>query len=183
MTGSPPPKDVVVKVHLHPSEDPPFHLECADLPTGPDGEYIFANNRHPGFHIHFVLQDPTHGYFFPPNNNKAQAVWSEFGDGACPESQIWDVFRALNVSADRKTLVVRNANTHPELGKFGYTLRVVKGADDWLELDPGGDNQNGPIRSFDWSYVLVGVGSAIATTATIALAVSLSGYQMFCPNP
>lgn len=143
MTGVP--REVHVQVFLHPDEDPPFHIASTDLPIGSDGELTFANDRHPGFHVHFDLQEPTHGYLFPANNNKAEAVWSDLGSGSCPTSQMWNVFRALRVAPDRKTLVVRNANVHPELGKFGYALRVVKDPADWLELDPGGDNQNGPI--------------------------------------
>ena len=182
MPASPLPRDVLVEVHLHPDRDPPFHLASPHLPTNSDGEFEFKNQGHPGFNINFVLQEPTHGYLWPENKHKKQAVWSEAGGGACPDSEIWDIFRAIRITPDRKTLVVHNGNTQQtELGKFGYTLRVVKDPSDWLELDPGGDNQNGPIGRFDWSYAMVGIGSAVMTTATIALAVSLSGHQLFCP--
>lgn len=139
------PKDVHVKVTLLPGQKPPFKISSTDLPMGRDSELIFRNHGHPGFRVHFELQEPTHGYLFPPNKTRAEAVWSQMGADACPETQIWDVFRALEVSPDRKTLTVRNGNVHKEeLGKFTYTLRVVRDDPlDWMELDPGGDNQNG----------------------------------------
>lgn len=163
------------------------------LITGTDG-IVFQNDHHDGFEIHFELQGNTFGYFFPPNNQKHDAIWSQKGS-ACPDqSGVWDVFQPIKVvepvnplpgpgPVERRTLIVRNKNPGPPpgQGKFMYNLRVTNGTD-WKNLDPGGDNQNGPITRFDWSYALVGVGSAIATTATIALAVSLSGHQLFCPS-
>ena len=41
-----------------------------------------------------------------------------------------------------RTLIVRNKNKDVE--DFAYTLRVANGAN-WLDLDPGGKNQNGGI--------------------------------------
>lgn len=168
------PKDMHVKVFLTPNATPPFHLD-------PPGPLTFVNNYHPGFHVHFHLQDPTHGYLFPPNNDKDKAVWSELGQGACPQAGVWEVFKPLHVTPNRKTLVVHNANVAPILGEFGYTLRVIDNSGNWLDLDPGGNNQNGPVR-FDWSYVAVGVGSALVTSAVLAAAVSLAGFDLVCPG-
>ena len=78
-------------------------------------------------------------------------------------------------------MIVTNPNPSPAQGPFKYNLRVTNGTD-WKNLDPGGDNMNGP-TSFEsaWSYVAVGVGSAFATAAVFATAVSLAGFDLICP--
>lgn len=181
MSGNP--RVVHVNVILI-SEDPlDFCIEpspAGSLPTGPNGELIFRNEGHPGFHIHFNLQDRTGlGYRFPPNSKKNAAVWSQLGSGACPKSEIWEVFHAIRVDQNpdgTTTLVVhnpnpRNPNPPPDgQGLFGYTLRVTKdGGSIYLPLDPGGDNQNGQVRSFSLSYAAIGVSSGAAAGAAATI--------------
>lgn len=76
-------------------------------------------------------------------------------------------------------------NTNPDERKFNFTLNFVDPHSSTphklIPYDPPGDNQDGGIGDFDWSHVLVGVGSAVMTTATIALAASLGGYRLLCP--
>jgi len=165
------------------------------LLTGPNG-IIFKNDHHNGFEVHFELQGNTFGYFFPPNSQAREAIWSQTGT-VCPDQvQVLNVFKAPRVvepkpptpppppplpPVERRILIVTNPNPSPAQGRFMYNLRVTNGTD-WKNLDPGGDNMNGPI-SFEsaWSYVAVGIGSAFATTAVLAAAVSLAGFDLICP--
>jgi hypothetical protein len=145
------------------------------LPTGPNGELIFRNAGHRGFEVHFHLTDSTGlGYRFPPHSKKHAGVWSQLGAGACPNSEIWEVFHANGVQ-EPGGMILEVLNPNPSVsnppnppegqGQFGYTLRVTKdGGTTYLPLDPGGDNQNGPITRFDWQKVVVFVAGAIAGT-------------------
>ena len=142
-------------------------------PTKPNGDLIFANDHHPGFRVHFILQSPHHGFYFPKNKDVKKAVWSKLGEGACPDEEAWEVFCPLSVSPDGKKLTVKNDNVDPILGDFGYTLRVTNG-EEWLELDPGGTNTNGPSRLSLASYATIGVG-VLAFVAYSAYAFDLFG--------
>jgi hypothetical protein len=177
-----PAKDVRVQVHIDPSVPKGFWLASTDLPIGPDGELIFRNDHHPGFHIHFDLKGPASNYLFPPNSQKDEAVYSAMGSlTTCPSSNPANpkdkVFSVISVTPDRRTLIVHNPNEGSVVGEFGYTLRVLDGTN-WKNLDPGGNNMNGPSRSFEWSAVLIGVGSAVATTVAIAGALYLAGFAL-----
>jgi hypothetical protein len=167
MTNPKPPRDVHVHVILNSETPGDFRVEPAPLgsiPTGPNGELIFQNNGHNGLFVHFHLIDNTGlHYRFPRQPNRSDAIWSQLGNGACPNTGIWEVFDPRNISADRLELIVFNPNVDPTLGQFGYTLRVTK--DDgahYLPLDPGGDNQNGPISKYQWNTALVFVGGMVA---------------------
>lgn len=167
MPGPKNPRDVHVCVTLNSETPGDFTIQPMPpgiIPMGPNGELIFQNAGHPGFFVHFDLQDPNNlGYSFPPQQKIKEAVWSELVDGACPKAPgKWDVFDARNIDNKGMTLVVHNPNQAPVLGKFGYTLRVTKdGGLTYLDLDPGGDNQNGPISRFETSYALVFMGGAV----------------------
>jgi hypothetical protein len=180
MAGSP--KKVEVEVTLN--SDSPVQFRVApvgnSLPTGPQGELIFENDHHPGFHVWFYLKDPNGlGYKFPPNAKKDQAIWSELGSQVCPKAPgKAEVFHAERVvEPDRMTLVVLNPNPSPAQGPFGYTLRVTKdGGTNYLDLDPGGLNQNGPTtsRSSTSTFVagaaagfMVGVAATLGTQALL----------------
>lgn len=179
MPGPKNPRDVHVNVILNSVTPGDFRIEPAPhgvIPTGANGELIFKNAGHPGFFVHFDLQDPNGlGYKFPPQQKIKEAVWSELYEGACPQAPgKWEVFDPRNISNNGMTLVVHNPNEVPCLGKFGYTLRVTKdGGLTYLDLDPGGDNQNGPISSFETSYAMMFFGGAVtgvlATLGTQAL--------------
>jgi hypothetical protein len=174
MAGPKNAKDVYVDVTLNSETPGDFTIEPfppGSLPKGPKGELVFENKGHPGFFVHFRLQDRTGlGYFFPRPNDRKEAVWSQRVEDACPESAVWDVFDPRNISGDRLTLIVHNPNVAPVLGQFGYTLRVTKNnGQDYLPLDPGGDNRNGPVTRADLQYILVGLLSGAAGGAAATL--------------
>lgn len=175
------PRDVHVSVILNSETPGDFRIVPSppgSLPTGPNGELIFQNAGYPGFFIHFDLQDLTGlNYKFPPQPKINQAVWSELGVDECPQPGKMEVFDPRNVSNQGMTLVVHNPNVAPALGKFYYMLRVTKdGGTTFLPLDPGGDNQNGPISKFDMNYALAFVGGAVAgSLATLGGQALLNG--------
>ena len=171
-----------------PKNDPQLPTNANPAKPG-QPEIIFHNHQHAGFKIYFELQGDTKGYFFPPNSDKHNAVWSKCGSDCPTETGVWEVFKPLQVvepnpapqpgqPAERRTLVVNNPNptatpTKPAQGKFKYNLRVTNGRD-WLDLDPGGDNSNGGYGFTSLSYATVAtiaattaILSAIATTATL----------------
>ena len=109
----------------------------------------------------------THG-----NNYLDEALWAT-QSGGCPTAACkWDVFEAKREDNGGRTLVVKNKNEVAE--NFAYTLRVANGAN-WLNLDPGGVNQNGG-SPFTSSALLVGgaglVAGAVIGTYVIAPALS-----------
>jgi len=168
------PRDVHINVHLDSVKPLRFSVQPVSkgLPKGPEDEIIFRNEGHDGFNIHFDLKDPIEGYVFPEREDLHEAVWSKLGK-QCPTSAASDVFTPLRVENNRKTLVVYNKNPCPKQGRFCYTLRVTN--DDgktYLDLDPGGDNQNGESR-FNTSFALAFAGGALvgclATLGTQAL--------------
>jgi hypothetical protein len=139
------PWDVDVDVYLRPDgEEPPFKMQSC-LPRNPDGEFVFDNCGRHGFQIHFHLKDPHKtGYLFPRSAQLREALWSWPRPECPPENhgEQWREFKAVRVSPDGKTLVVRNLNETET--KFGYTLRVTKdGGDSYRDLDPIGENKNG----------------------------------------
>jgi hypothetical protein len=172
MPGSPKRADVDVILR---SDNPlDFDIVPNGLPKGPNGELVFENNNHPGFQIQFHLQDPNGlDYLFPPNSDKEEAVWSKLGSGACPTSGMWEVFEPIRVVPQRTTLVVHNPNPSPAQGKFGYTLRVTNGSR-WLDLDPGGDNLNGPRYSWTAAIAFIG-GVAVGCLGTLGTQALLQG--------
>lgn len=167
-------KDVRVKVVLHAPGDPkPFHFESDDLPIGQDDRIYFSNcGKKIGFMIHYDLVDDLRpGFRFPTrqqhgNDYLAEALWVSQSGGCPTRRSNWPVFRAMREERDGGTLVVRNMNR--EVEDFFYTLRVVYGST-WLELDPGGSNQNGgepPFISYAGS-ALTGAIVGLGTTALL----------------
>lgn len=132
------PWTIDIDVWLEPKGGQPFYLETY-LPLKGNGDIIFENHRRDGFIINFNLRDPRNtGYLFP--NDLSEALYSATGSG-CPNSKgQWPQFEAQEVTNGNSTLVVRNRNNGKQI--FGYTLRVKNGTA-WMDLDPGGDNQNG----------------------------------------
>lgn len=183
------PSEVHVKVILDlpgssPPDRPPFHFETKDLPMGPENFLVFRNQHHPGFLIHFDLDDTLNpGYRFPekslfpvspPDQNLDAALYCA-AQPPCPMSPSkWGQFIAKEVSNDGMTLKVLNRNDSPR--NFWYTLRVTKDAGvSYGNLDPGGGNENGPTTRFTVSSAMLfggavatGVLSAVATTVTLA---------------
>lgn len=161
--------------------DPQLGMKQTAKPGQPD--IVFHNNKHKGFEIHFELQGDTHGYFFPPNAQ--EAVWSQRGT-ACPNvSGVWDVFEPIEVVAsgeppERRTLKVKNLNPHmgggKGQGKFMYNLRVTNGIRP-LDLDPGGENQNGGY-GLTSAYETVAIGT-VAFAAFTAYGFGLFGNPGF----
>lgn len=169
------PKDVHVNVILNSVEKGDFRIEPNppdSLPKGTKGALEFENKGHSGFWIYFHLQDPNKlNYKFPTDNKLINdTVWSALGEDACPETPIWEVFTPRRVTDKGMTLVVRNPNIKPDLGKFGYTLRVTKdGGTSYLDLDPGGNNKNGPIAPFMASWITPTLAGAIVAAGTVTL--------------
>jgi hypothetical protein len=186
-----PPKIVYIDIYID-SIDP---VKCRAVPSpknipplleGPNG-IVFQNEGHNGFDIYFELQDKTFGYYFPDNSKKHDALWSQTGS-ECPKKEVWDVLNPIKIfdppyptpPSHRTLMWAKNPNPGPSPGQgpFQYNLRVTNGTD-WKDLDPGGDNMNGPIsRNFDWSAVLVGAGSALVTTLVIATGLYLAGFEL-----
>jgi hypothetical protein len=133
---------VGVDVHLERGGDNPEFSVHSTLPKNSKG-YLKFDNRRPGFIINFNLFDETNsGYVF--HTDEKEGVWSLRGDN-CPTSPADEVFEPLRVINDGQTLVVRNTNPHPAIGVFKYTLRVTRDfGETFLELDPGGEDLNGP---------------------------------------
>ena len=120
----------------------------------------FRNNGHPGFIVMFDIKNQAAvAYEFPAN--PADALWvkpvvvpavpaaggaAAAPNDTCPDGPcVWSQFEAQAVAGDRETLVVRNRNEFTQ--KFGFVLRVTDpagAAGNILNLDPIGNNQNGP---------------------------------------
>jgi hypothetical protein len=140
---------VDVDVYLTSVNPVSFHLETC-LPMAPDGNITFKNRNRPGFEIRYNLIDETgDGYRFPPQSKRADALWSIEGQNCPPANygQQWPQFTTVRVvEPDCLTLVVRNKNE--TVTTFGYTLRVTKdGGLNYVDLDPGGTNDNGSYHS------------------------------------
>jgi hypothetical protein len=172
------PVEVDIKVILHPESDPPFHLDCGNaLPQGPEANFfIFKNNGHPGFVLNYILEDPTNTYFFPDDTD--EALYSAKGRGCPTLKRQWGQFKADKHRSNNNVLVVRNMNGKGHEGEFGYRLRVTTRPHDddadYLDLDPGGRNDNGPTSRSNVSLltaavigVATGVASAVATAAVL----------------
>ena len=164
-------KDVTVKVILDPpGNNPPFHFESNDLPIGNDNVIYFSNcGKLKGFTIHYDLDDTANpGFRFPTrtthgNDYLDEALWAT-QSGGCPTQQCkWDVFEARREENSGRTLVVRNKNEVAE--NFAYTLRVANGTN-WLNLDPGGVNQNGGSPIIEPNALLIG-GTALVVGAVV----------------
>lgn len=170
-------KDVTVKVVLHPAGDPDvFHFETTDLPMCPGNFLIFRNclkGNH--FRISYKLDNSARpGFLFPTGQGQQHlldALWVHDSTSCPTRACTWDEFKAHKVKDEGLTLVVKNKND--DVTNFAYTLRVTNGSE-WLELDPGGGNQNGgepPFTSYASALVtgaIVGVGTAALTSAALA---------------
>lgn len=144
-------------------------------PTGSDplpvsnGALVFNNDHRNGFDVDFIFTDKTNsGYLWPPNNLKDKAIWSKLGT-ACPGSPDTDIFHAVTVDQTRTVLTANNPNVGAAVGAFQYTLCVTNdGGTSYLNLDPGGINNNGPISAGRSSSMTIVV--ALAAIAIVALA-------------
>ncbi len=179
-------KNVNVKVILDPpGSNPPFHFDSTDLPIDRNNVIYFSNcGKSKGFFIHYTIDDTANpGYRFPTSTNGNdfldQALWAT-DSGPCPTSACkWEaVFKAHNVKDSGKTLVVWNKNEVAQ--DFAYTLRVVKGTS-WLNLDPGGTNQNGglPLFSAFSASVATGVIVGLATVTMVSKAFEPSSALLY----
>lgn len=157
-------KDVRINVRIDSVNPLRFSVEPVSkgLPKDPNGKILFKNKKdEDGFKIFFDLVDPPEDYVWPDDDDIAQAVWSKLGS-TCPTQGVWDVFEPLRSDNNRKTLVVNNPNPSPAQGEFQYTLRVVNGRGDYLDLDPGGINQNGGHDLQSGPVLAAAVGGLIA---------------------
>ena len=165
-----------VQVTLHSVDPLRFDITSKDLPKDANGDLVFINDNHPGFNVDFQFTDETRlNYLFPPNNQKAEAVWSLRGPSNCPTQKASEVFQPVHVSGDCKTLTVHNSNAGANVGHFGYTLRVTKdGGATFLALDPGGLNKNGPVLANKNSTALIVTLLVVGVAAFIAYKLFLS---------
>jgi len=138
-------KQETVTVVLEPDQSPNFHLE-SNLIKG--NKLTFKNNHFPGFTVDFTIDDPTgSGYLFPSDPKLALGAKKlQNQNDRCPaQGDSWQQFEPTSVSADGKTLTVRNLNEFKT--EFGFTLFVTRSPNPphgpYLALDPIGDNQNG----------------------------------------
>lgn len=134
------PKDAQVTVIVDSTNPPAFRFETDDVPMQPNNVLVFADGKgNSGFHVHYRLEGAD-GYRFPENLDEALYV-TQGSKTACPKQPAkWGQFQAIGLSDDRRTLKVWNKNESER--DFAYTLRATNGGG-WLELDPGGINQNG----------------------------------------
>lgn len=167
-------RSVNVKVVLDPPGSvPPFHFDSTDLPIGKDNVIFFSNcGKSKGFLISYTIDDSSNrGFRFPTSTNGNdyldQAMWAS-DSGPCPTREChWDsVFKAKSVENGGQILVVWNKNAVAQ--NFAYTLRVVNGAN-WLNLDPGGSNQNGGLPLFKSQAASIVTGAVVGLT-TLATA-------------
>ena len=155
------------------------------LPVDNHGNIIFENDHHPGFEIHFELQGDTQGYFFPPTPQKSDAVWSQRGSQCPDQTGVWEVFRPIRIASsgnppERRTLIVHNKNPQPAQGAFQYNLRVTDGTH-WLDLDPGGTNNNGASKLTVNYLAVAAVGATTGILSAVATTVALAKLNLVCP--
>ena len=135
-------KQETVELYIDPKADPPFTMKSKLLK---DGKLTFKNDHHPGFIVDFNIVDDGGGYLFPDDEKDALAAGElQPGKPTCPKHGAeWDEFEPLEVTNGNRTLRVQNHNNDP--AEFGFTMFVTKnGKKPYLELDPIGDNRNGP---------------------------------------
>ena len=162
------PMEVHVAVVLHPgASNGNFHFETTELPMGPNNYLYFKNAGHPGFHVHYDLQGHEE-YVFPDEGMTKyylkEALYSDDKPGCPTTSGQWGQFKAIEVRNNGRTLVVYNKNDTEK--DFGYTLRVTNDdGHNYLDLDPGGGNQNGPQQLYKISPVVAGLIGAVAGSA------------------
>jgi len=170
MSGQKPAKDVYVTVKVTDVAAEKFEFESSDLPVGPDNHLTFDDGKDfSGFNIFYTLEGAD-GYKFPKDDLN-EALYVKGGSSTyCPQSKSqWGQFQAVDVLDDGRTLKVWNKNDAK--AKFAYMMRAKKGSD-WLELDPGGTNNNaGGDGTISAAGAIVGAIAAVAllTVAYIAL--------------
>lgn len=169
-------KSVKVSVILDPPGSvPPFHFDSTDLPIDSNNVIYFSNcGKSKGFLISYELVDTANpGFRFPTHQSNGngyldEALWAT-PSGTCPTQPCnWDnVFKAKSVDNQGQTLVVWNKNQVAQ--SFAYTLRVTNGSS-WLNLDPGGENQNGGLPTYRSLAVgtLTGAAVAMGTVAVLS---------------
>jgi hypothetical protein len=170
------PMKASVTIVLQPSKSPPFQMKSGLL-QGKD--LAFTNLNFPGFSIDFSLEDPERsGYLFPANPSDAFAAKEiKSPTDSCPDQgQTFSELVPENVSANYKTLTVRNYNSYA--CNFGFSLFVTKdpqGNGPYLKLDPIGANHNGPRTAPNRRLATV----AIAIAAIIVIAFVLNELGVF----
>ncbi len=165
-----------------PDTQPAFYFESNDLAVGEDNSLEFENRRHPGFVIHYDIDDTLNpGYRFPEANvpdHLAEAIYVQVGPRCPQQKSNWPQFWPMEVVSGGKTLKVRNENRGK--ARFHYTLRLTKdGGQHWLNLDPGGTNKNGPTDD-RFSYLL---GPAVTGVITAIATIVLINNSLIPPNP
>ena len=172
------PKKAKVTVELTKSSTAPFDWEIKSvLKKGQRLE--FKNQNHPGFDVHFDIDDKDKtGFLFPDDHTLAIAVQTYQGSPPpCPtQGQTWCEFCPVRVSENNTRLEVRNLNENP--AEFSYTLFLTKdphGSNPKFEpIDPIGSNQNGPRFSSSTTIIAFAFGAA---AVTLAIAYSFNLFE------
>ena len=172
-------KDTTVRIKK--DDDEPHGLKF-DFKHGPFGggtqKQEYKNDGHPGFLIHFTIDDDARsGLLFPEDPYDAlwvHPVQSEH-DPCPPKGARWPVFNPERVEDGGRTLVVRNENRCYDLFKFSLNFTRNRGDPD-AELvcwDPIGINRNGmtSLARADHAYAasVAVAGAAIGALATAAV--------------
>lgn len=170
MTNPPDPRPVTVDVIVDDVATNAYHFKTNDLPLGPNNVLTFANTQgHSGFLISYRLHGAD-GYAFPADLQ--DALWVKAGSQTtCPRSRSgWGQFRPKEIRDNGRTLVVENKND--AVSAFAYTLRATNG-ERWLDLDPGGMNQNGggnpPVQFLSTTTVVIGIAIVAIALAVLLL--------------
>lgn len=153
-------KNEDIRVILTPDSSWPDGIKKEFKSNLANGDQLtFKNNKHPGFIVNFIIDDPQNtGYLFPADKKKA--LWvkkTTAGSNDCvTQPAYWDGFEATGVSPDFKTLTVSNPNHDVQL--FVFTLRFTKNpqSGNCIDWDPGGSDQNGPRTSLNATFLILG---------------------------
>ena len=186
-------KKIIIIAERDPHAADGVHFRMEDKDGCELTSLVFCKDREPGMKkgdrhrvIFKLVKDSGMTLEFAPTEADALCVlWGTKTDlpAACPKAPMPKDPIFYADKSNGNTLVA--INTNPEKLKFKFTLNFVdphsSTPNKLIPYDPPGDNQDGGIGFFEWNHVLVGVGSAIMTTATIALAASLGGYRLLCP--
>jgi hypothetical protein len=160
------PKKANVDVKLKKSNSPPGFTWEIESSYKKNGKLEFNNDKHPGFDVHFELEDKDDtGFRFPDDPDRALAVtaFTEV-EPPCPvQGATYGEFVPVSVEDENKRLIVYNVNKTRT--NFKYTLFVTKnphGKDPACEeIDPIGSNQNGPRYESSFGVLAMVAGAGV----------------------
>lgn len=176
------PNSATVNVYVNPGATPPYSFE-SNLLQG--AILTFKNKGRPGFMISFVLANADQtGFYFPDDKSKALAAQKGTSNDGCPrQGTTWDVFSPVSVSPDNTMLVVNNTNPPGKSTDFSFSLFVTQEPHNpdatFLELDPIGSNQDGPISRFELISAPASTSVTILVVAVVIIVIALYAFNVF----